>query len=85
MTSNTEHNYVDELEAVQGVSSDNASFGGRKSRRNKTTGGKRRGSRRNKRRGSRRNKTTGGKRRGSRRNKRGKGTRRNKRRGSSTR
>jgi hypothetical protein len=83
MTSNTEHNYVDELEAVQGVSSDNASFGGRKSRRNKTTGGKRRGSRRNKRRGSqrnkrrgsRRNKTTGGKRRGSRRNKRGKGTR----------
>jgi hypothetical protein len=83
MTSNTEHNYVDELEAVQGVSSDNASFGGRKSRRNKTTGGKRRGSRRSKRRGSRRskrrgsrrNKTTGGKRRGSRRNKRGKGTR----------
>ena len=59
MTSNTEHNYIDELEAVQGVSSDNASFGGRKNRRNKTTGGKRRGSRRNKRRGTRRNKRRG--------------------------
>jgi hypothetical protein len=70
MSTNTEHNFVDQIETVEEVSPNNTSFGGRKNRRNKTNGGKRKRvhhkrTRRNKRKATRRNK-----RKGTRRNKR---------------